>query len=138
MGAKLDFYKRALRNRAKKGFLGYPVATIALGKDASAKVIGMVIDENQVPIEGVQVGVVGYGAEAWITQKGGNFSLPAHKANGQQVQLYASKEGYSAIIPEWHQFWNNMYVRGAVSGIGVVNLYISCSEMFRLRRFSRR
>src|SRR5215510_10585986 len=29
MGAKLDFYKTALRNRAKKGFLGYPVATIA-------------------------------------------------------------------------------------------------------------
>lgn len=29
MGAKVDFYKTALRNRAKKGFLGYPVATIA-------------------------------------------------------------------------------------------------------------
>jgi tetratricopeptide (TPR) repeat protein len=29
MGAKLDFYKTTLRNRANKGFLGYPVATIA-------------------------------------------------------------------------------------------------------------
>ena len=29
-----------------------------------------------------------------------------------------------------------MYVRGAISGIGVVNLYISLGEVFRLRRFS--
>ena len=29
MGAKLDFYKTALRNKGSKGFLGYPVATIA-------------------------------------------------------------------------------------------------------------
>jgi hypothetical protein len=29
-----------------------------------------------------------------------------------------------------------MYVRGAISGLGVVNLYISLGEVFRLRRFS--
>jgi tetratricopeptide (TPR) repeat protein len=29
MGAKLDFYKTTLRNRASKGFLGYPVATVS-------------------------------------------------------------------------------------------------------------
>ena len=29
MGAKLDFYKTALRNKANKGFLGYPMASIA-------------------------------------------------------------------------------------------------------------
>jgi len=45
---------------------------------------------------------------------------------------------FSTWIPEWHQYWDNMYVRGAVSGLGVVNLYISFAEMFRLRRFSRR
>ena len=45
---------------------------------------------------------------------------------------------FSTWIPEWHQYWDNLYVRGAVSGIGVVNLYISFSEMFRLRRFAKR
>jgi hypothetical protein len=44
---------------------------------------------------------------------------------------------FSAFIPEWRSYWGNMYVRGAVSGIGVVNLYISFIEIFRLRRFSR-
>jgi hypothetical protein len=29
-----------------------------------------------------------------------------------------------------------MYVRGAISGLGVLNLYISLGEVFRLRRFS--
>jgi hypothetical protein len=31
-----------------------------------------------------------------------------------------------------------MYVRGAVSGLGVANLYISFAEIFRLKRFARR
>jgi hypothetical protein len=33
-----------------------------------------------------------------------------------------------------HRFWDNTYLRGAVSGLGVVNLYISLIEMLRLRR----
>jgi len=45
---------------------------------------------------------------------------------------------FSSFIPEWHRWWDNMYLRGAVSGIGVVNLYISFIEMFRLKRFARR
>ncbi len=32
-------------------------------------------------------------------------------------------------------FWGNAYFRGAVSGLGIVNLYISFTEMVRLRRF---
>jgi hypothetical protein len=31
-----------------------------------------------------------------------------------------------------------MYVRGAVSGLGVVNIYISMLELYRLRRFAGR
>jgi hypothetical protein len=31
-----------------------------------------------------------------------------------------------------------MYVRGAISGLGVVNLYVAFVEIFRLRRFARR
>jgi hypothetical protein len=44
---------------------------------------------------------------------------------------------FSALKPEWHQYWDNMYVRGAVSGLGVVNLYISLVEVLRLRRFAK-
>ncbi len=35
-------------------------------------------------------------------------------------------------------YWDNLYVRGAVSGLGAVNLFISLSEIFRLRRFAGR
>lgn len=45
---------------------------------------------------------------------------------------------FSAFIPEWHRYWDNLYVRGAISGLGIVNLYISFVEIFRLRRFARR
>jgi hypothetical protein len=31
--------------------------------------------------------------------------------------------------------WDNMYLRGAVSGLGLANLYISFVELFRLERF---
>ena len=44
---------------------------------------------------------------------------------------------FAAIVPEWRRYWENLYVRGAVSGLGVVNLYISLVEVFRLRRFAR-
>ena len=45
---------------------------------------------------------------------------------------------FSAFVPEWHRYWDNMYVRGAISGLGVVNLYIMFVEISRLRRFARR
>ncbi len=45
---------------------------------------------------------------------------------------------FSSWIPEWHRFWANAYVKGAVSGLGVLDLYISFVEIFRLRRFARR
>ena len=80
-----------------------PVATIQLGKDTSAWVMGIVVDESNNPLEGARVGVVGYDSEGIVTKTGGNFSLPAHKADGQQVQLFAFKEGYLAGPPEWHQ-----------------------------------
>lgn len=43
---------------------------------------------------------------------------------------------FAAIVPEWNGYWTNPYVRGAVSGIGVINLYISFLEVLRLRRFA--
>lgn len=44
---------------------------------------------------------------------------------------------FSTWIPEWHQWWDNLYIRGAVSGLGVVNVCIAFAEMFRLRRFAK-
>jgi hypothetical protein len=44
---------------------------------------------------------------------------------------------FSSLIPEWHRYWENMYVRGAISGLGVIDLYICFVEIIRLRRFAR-
>ena len=41
-----------------------------------------------------------------------------------------------AFVHAWRPYLDSMYVRGAISGLGVVNLYISLGEVFRLRRFS--
>ncbi len=45
---------------------------------------------------------------------------------------------FGGMIPRWHEVWDNLYFRGAVSGLGVVNLYIAVLELYRLRRFARR
>jgi hypothetical protein len=45
---------------------------------------------------------------------------------------------FSGLMPQMKSYWDNLYVRGAVSGLGVVNLHISFVEIFRLRRFARR
>jgi hypothetical protein len=49
---------------------------------------------------------------------------------------YWDRNFFSAITPEWRRYWENGYVRGAVSGVGALNLYIAVLEIFRLRRFS--
>lgn len=45
---------------------------------------------------------------------------------------------FGSIAPQWHQLWDNLYFRGALSGLGVVNLYIAVLELYHLRRFARR
>jgi NhaP-type Na+/H+ or K+/H+ antiporter len=45
---------------------------------------------------------------------------------------------FSQLLPGWRVLWYNAYLRGAVSGLGVLNLYIALAEIFRLRRFARR
>jgi hypothetical protein len=45
---------------------------------------------------------------------------------------------FSALTPGWEDVWTSPYVRGAVSGLGLLNIWISFAELFRLRRFSRR
>ena len=43
-----------------------------------------------------------------------------------------------SLSPMWRHYWDNAYWRGLISGLGVVNVYISLTEIFRLRRFARR
>jgi hypothetical protein len=38
------------------------------------------------------------------------------------------------LVPSLSQVWENGYFRGAVSGLGAVNIFISFAEVFRLRR----
>lgn len=45
---------------------------------------------------------------------------------------------FSGLLPRMKDYWDNLYIRGAVSGLGVVNVYISLVEILRLRRFARR
>ena len=41
-------------------------------------------------------------------------------------------------LPVWARpHWVSSWFRGAVSGLGLLNIYISFTEVFRLRRFSR-
>ncbi len=44
---------------------------------------------------------------------------------------------FSGLSPAWYDIWNSPYVRGAISGIGVIDIGISFAELFRLRRFSK-
>ncbi len=43
---------------------------------------------------------------------------------------------FGGFSPSWRYVWNSNYFRGAVSGLGLVNVYVSFLEVFRLRRFS--
>ena len=44
---------------------------------------------------------------------------------------------YFGFLPLWaRQTWLSPYFRGAISGLGILNIYISFTEVFRLRRFS--
>jgi len=44
---------------------------------------------------------------------------------------------FALLRPELHPYWTSTYLRGAVSGLGIVNLYVSLVEVFRLRRFAK-
>ncbi len=36
----------------------------------------------------------------------------------------------------WEHIWDSAWFRGAVSGVGVINIFISFVEVMRLKRFS--
>lgn len=45
---------------------------------------------------------------------------------------------FSGSRQGWYAVWMNSYFRGAVSGVGAVNLYVSFLELLRLVRGDRR
>jgi hypothetical protein len=69
---------------------------VQLAQDRTAKVIGIVESEQQSAIAGATVSVIGYDSEAVETKGSGSFSLPAHAADGQKVQMHAEKSDYRA------------------------------------------
>jgi len=51
---------------------------------------------------------------------------------------YWENNYFSSVLPEWRRYWMSPYCRGAVSGLGVANLFLAVGEIFRLRRFGRK
>jgi hypothetical protein len=54
-----------------------------------------------------------------------------------------SENYFSAAVPDsaitvWREWWNNPYVRGAVSGLGLVNVWIAIAEVFQMLGGRRR
>lgn len=49
---------------------------------------------------------------------------------------YWSGNYFASFSPGWHEVWQSNYFRGALSGLGLVNIYIALVQVFRLRRFS--
>ncbi|SRR5260221_6889299 len=69
----------------------FPTTEIPLAQDTSAMVRGIVIDEHHRSAAGAQVSIAGY-SDIAVTDKMGNFVLPAHAADGQMVHLRAQKD----------------------------------------------
>jgi hypothetical protein len=78
-----------------------PAATLRLERDLSAQARGIVVDSQNRTIAGARVCVVGFESEAAATGPTGGFVLPAHAADGQQIQLHVEKQGYRAVT-EFH------------------------------------
>jgi hypothetical protein len=41
----------------------------------------------------------------------------------------------ASVAAQWRMVWNNSYFRGGVSGLGIANIWIALTEVFRM--FSR-
>jgi hypothetical protein len=69
----------------------YPTATIQLVADTSAMVRGVVVDEDLRAVAGATVSIAGY-SDVAVTDRKGNFVLPAHAGKGQMVEVRAQKD----------------------------------------------
>ncbi len=83
---------------------------------------------------------------------------PPHKGRGLQITLallivivclelglfllvfpwtdYWTSNYFATFIPKYFWVWESAYFKGAISGLGVVNLCICFTEIVRLRRFA--
>jgi hypothetical protein len=50
---------------------------------------------------------------------------------------YWENNYFASLWPELRRYWMNPYLRGAISGLGVANIFLAVTEIFRLRRISR-
>jgi len=75
----------------------FPTTQIQLGRDTSAMVRGIVIDERRRSVAGAHVWIPGY-PDIAVTDEMGNFVLPAHAADGQIVHLRAQKDQLTADV----------------------------------------
>ncbi|MDP9171665.1 MAG: hypothetical protein M3N54_13700 [Acidobacteriota bacterium] len=50
---------------------------------------------------------------------------------------YFSIAAPGRLLTAWREIWNNSYVRGGVSGLGLVNVWIALTEVFRMFTRSR-
>jgi hypothetical protein len=41
------------------------------------------------------------------------------------------------LLPHWAHIWKSPHFRGAVTGLGLVNVYVALLEAIELKRFSR-
>jgi hypothetical protein len=73
------------------------VAIVLLKHDDSGRVSGRVVDQKGKPIAGVGVNVVGYEAQSVLTGALGQFDLPAHASDGQQVEIAAYKKSVGLV-----------------------------------------
>jgi hypothetical protein len=49
---------------------------------------------------------------------------------------YWDDSWFSYLSPAWDRLWMSPYFRGGVTGLGLVNIAIACSEIIGLRRFA--
>ena len=50
---------------------------------------------------------------------------------------YWDNNFFATWAPKLRTYWDSAYMRGAVSGLGIVNVFLAFTEMLRLRRFSK-
>ena len=41
---------------------------------------------------------------------------------------------FFSVTSQWNKVWLSFYLRGAISGLGLLNLWIGLTEVWRLRR----
>ncbi len=41
---------------------------------------------------------------------------------------------FFSVTAQWNKVWLSFYLRGAISGLGLLNLWIGLAEVWRLRR----